>query len=262
MPCRLGSFAFEPTARSSARCWRRPRSPRRCALAGLQHRRRLPDADARDEAPLADEMIALTRAQGHGRRNPRSWSASSRKNRSSRSGSRTRPASFALLKTYPICRWSGELGPKVKEGDRQAPEGFYTITPGQMNPNSNYYLVVQHRLPERLRPRLGPHRRLPDGPWRLLVARLLRHDRRADRRDLRAGARRLLRRPEGVPGPGLSVPHDGGEHGAAPQQPEHPVLEDAQAGQRPFRGDAPGAQGRRLRASTTCSTPSAATDNR
>jgi murein L,D-transpeptidase YafK len=47
---------------------------------------------------------------------------------------------FALLKTYPICRWSGELGPKIKEGDRQAPEGFYTITPGQMNPNSNYYL--------------------------------------------------------------------------------------------------------------------------
>jgi len=47
---------------------------------------------------------------------------------------------FALLKTYPICRWSGELGPKIKEGDRQAPEGFYTITPGQMNPNSSYYL--------------------------------------------------------------------------------------------------------------------------
>ncbi len=47
---------------------------------------------------------------------------------------------FALLKTYPICRWSGELGPKIKEGDRQAPEGFYNITPGQMNPNSQYYL--------------------------------------------------------------------------------------------------------------------------
>ena len=38
---------------------------------------------------------------------------------------------YALLKTYPICRWSGELGPKIKEGDRQAPEGFYTITPGR-----------------------------------------------------------------------------------------------------------------------------------
>ena len=47
---------------------------------------------------------------------------------------------FALLKTYSICKWSGELGPKKEEGDRQAPEGFYTVTPAQMNPNSNYYL--------------------------------------------------------------------------------------------------------------------------
>ncbi len=54
---------------------------------------------------------------------------------------------FALLKTYPICRWSGELGPKVKEGDRQAPEGFYPITPGQMNPNSNYYLAFNLGFP-------------------------------------------------------------------------------------------------------------------
>jgi len=54
---------------------------------------------------------------------------------------------FALLKTYPICRWSGELGPKIKEGDRQAPEGFYTITPGQMNPNSSYYLSINLGFP-------------------------------------------------------------------------------------------------------------------
>jgi len=47
---------------------------------------------------------------------------------------------YALLKTYPMCRWSGQLGPKTREGDRQVPEGFYAITPGQMNPNSNYYL--------------------------------------------------------------------------------------------------------------------------
>jgi murein L,D-transpeptidase YafK len=47
---------------------------------------------------------------------------------------------YALLKTYPMCRWSGQLGPKKREGDRQVPEGFYTITPGQMNPNSSYYL--------------------------------------------------------------------------------------------------------------------------
>jgi murein L,D-transpeptidase YafK len=54
---------------------------------------------------------------------------------------------FAMLKSYPICRWSGELGPKVKEGDRQAPEGFYAITPGQMNPNSNYYLAFNLGFP-------------------------------------------------------------------------------------------------------------------
>jgi murein L,D-transpeptidase YafK len=47
---------------------------------------------------------------------------------------------YTLLKTFPMCRWSGQLGPKTHEGDRQVPEGFYTITPGQMNPNSNYYL--------------------------------------------------------------------------------------------------------------------------
>jgi murein L,D-transpeptidase YafK len=54
---------------------------------------------------------------------------------------------FALLKSYPICRWSGELGPKIKQGDRQAPEGFYTITPGLMNPNSSYYLAINTGFP-------------------------------------------------------------------------------------------------------------------
>jgi murein L,D-transpeptidase YafK len=54
---------------------------------------------------------------------------------------------LALLRTYPICRWSGELGPKIKEGDRQAPEGFYTITPGLMNPNSSYYLAINMGFP-------------------------------------------------------------------------------------------------------------------
>jgi murein L,D-transpeptidase YafK len=47
---------------------------------------------------------------------------------------------YALLSAYPMCRWSGQLGPKLREGDHQVPEGFYTIAPGQMNPNSHYYL--------------------------------------------------------------------------------------------------------------------------
>ncbi|MFG1400411.1 hypothetical protein [Xanthobacter sediminis] len=59
----------------------------------------------------------------------------------------TSSGNYALLKTYPICRWSGELGPKVKMGDRQAPEGFYAIAPGQMNPNSSYYLSFNLGFP-------------------------------------------------------------------------------------------------------------------
>ncbi len=62
---------------------------------------------------------------------------------------------YALLKTYPICRWSGDLGPKVKEGDRQAPEGFYTITPAQMNPQSAYYLSFNMGYPNAFDRALG-----------------------------------------------------------------------------------------------------------
>ena len=47
---------------------------------------------------------------------------------------------YVYVKTFPMCRWSGQLGPKQREGDRQVPEGFYTVTPGSMNPNSAYYL--------------------------------------------------------------------------------------------------------------------------
>ena len=54
---------------------------------------------------------------------------------------------FELIKDYKICAWSGALGPKKKEGDRQAPEGFYTIEPWQMNPNSNYYLAFNIGYP-------------------------------------------------------------------------------------------------------------------
>ena len=51
------------------------------------------------------------------------------------------------FKTYPICNWSGDLGPKVKQGDRQAPEGFYTISREQMNPDSKYHLAMNLGYP-------------------------------------------------------------------------------------------------------------------
>ena len=56
---------------------------------------------------------------------------------------------YRLFKTYEICAFSGVLGPKIKEGDRQSPEGFYTITPGLMNPKSSYYLSFNTGFPNK-----------------------------------------------------------------------------------------------------------------
>lgn len=57
---------------------------------------------------------------------------------------------FYHFKTYPICNWSGKLGPKQRDGDRQAPEGFYTVWAGQMNPKSKYHLSFNLGYPNRL----------------------------------------------------------------------------------------------------------------
>ncbi|WP_314775303.1 murein L,D-transpeptidase family protein [Cardiobacterium hominis] len=47
---------------------------------------------------------------------------------------------YALFLDYPICIYSGELGPKTREGDKQSPEGFYAVGREAMNPNSQYHL--------------------------------------------------------------------------------------------------------------------------
>ncbi|HEY5818366.1 MAG TPA: murein L,D-transpeptidase family protein [Mesorhizobium sp.] len=54
---------------------------------------------------------------------------------------------FAIIASYDICKYSGKLGPKYTEGDRQAPEGFYTVRPAQMNPNSRYTLAFNLGYP-------------------------------------------------------------------------------------------------------------------
>jgi len=68
---------------------------------------------------------------------------------------RTRAGTYALMKTYPVCRWSGRLGPKTREGDRQVPEGFYSVTPGQMNPNSAMWLSFNVGYPNPMERALG-----------------------------------------------------------------------------------------------------------
>jgi murein L,D-transpeptidase YafK len=54
---------------------------------------------------------------------------------------------FYHFKTYPICNWSGDIGPKIVQGDKQAPEGFYTVARHQMNPNSQFYLAFNMGYP-------------------------------------------------------------------------------------------------------------------
>lgn len=67
---------------------------------------------------------------------------------------------FDKVVEYDICAWSGRLGPKVKEGDRQAPEGFYPLTPYHLNPNSKYFLAINTGFPnqfDRANGRTGSH---------------------------------------------------------------------------------------------------------
>jgi murein L,D-transpeptidase YafK len=68
---------------------------------------------------------------------------------------RDRKGDYVLLKSYPVCRWSGQLGPKRKEGDRQVPEGFYSVTAGQLNPNSSYWLAFNVGYPNPMERSMG-----------------------------------------------------------------------------------------------------------
>ncbi len=67
---------------------------------------------------------------------------------------------YTLFRTYPICNWSGKLGPKLKEGDKQAPEGFYVVNARQMNPKSKYHLSFNIGYPnayDKAHKRTGTH---------------------------------------------------------------------------------------------------------
>ena len=57
---------------------------------------------------------------------------------------------FEFFKTYKICTYgSGTLGPKTKQGDGQAPEGFYFVTPQRLNPVSNFHLSFNLGYPNK-----------------------------------------------------------------------------------------------------------------
>jgi len=100
----------------------------------------------RAKAPLSEKMVAEISAKNMEKDSP-ILARIFKEESEMEIWKQNRDGQFALLKTYPICRWSGDLGPKKKQGDRQAPEGFYTITPGHMNPNSSYYLAFNTGFP-------------------------------------------------------------------------------------------------------------------
>jgi murein L,D-transpeptidase YafK len=60
---------------------------------------------------------------------------------------RTSNGRYALVKTYNICAYSGSLGPKLRQGDGQAPEGFYSIGPAQLNYESIRFVSLNTGFP-------------------------------------------------------------------------------------------------------------------
>lgn len=62
---------------------------------------------------------------------------------------------YAMFKGYDICNYSGALGPKLQEGDRQAPEGFYRVGLRQLNPGSRHHLSFNLGFPNAFDTQLG-----------------------------------------------------------------------------------------------------------
>lgn len=57
------------------------------------------------------------------------------------------PARFRFIRQYTVLAASGRAGPKLREGDRQVPEGFYKIE--GLNPNSSFHLSMKLNYPNR-----------------------------------------------------------------------------------------------------------------
>lgn len=95
--------------------------------------------DGKAFAPIPAATLALMAAKGSSAAAPVLFRAY-KKESEIEVWKRAATGRFVHVKTFPICRWSGQLGPKRKTGDRQTPEGFYTVPQRQMNPNSHYYL--------------------------------------------------------------------------------------------------------------------------
>ena len=119
------------------------------ALSALLASCMLAEGDGRHMQPLPAKLVSTMTSKGMTQADPiliRIF----KKESELEVWKRDRSGRYALLKTYPMCRWSGQLGPKTREGDRQAPEGFYTVTADLMNPKSQFYLSFNLGYPNEL----------------------------------------------------------------------------------------------------------------
>ncbi|CCV05050.1 conserved hypothetical protein [Mesorhizobium metallidurans STM 2683] len=89
--------------------------------------------------PLPDKILADMKAKGMARTSPVMARIFKEEGKLEIWKAKT-SGRYDMVASYDICKWSGKLGPKYTEGDRQAPEGFYTVRPAQMNPRSSYHL--------------------------------------------------------------------------------------------------------------------------
>ena len=105
-----------------------------------------PSGYSKEAAPIPGPTLAVMRAKDTGPSSPILMRVF-KKEAELEVWKKTSSGRFVHLKTFPICRWSGQLGPKTKEGDRQAPEGFYAVTPAHMNPNSAHHLSFDTGFP-------------------------------------------------------------------------------------------------------------------
>lgn len=116
--------------------------------------------NAKSAQPLSPQLVSLMTEKGMSTNDPMLVRIFKEEAKAEVWKKRKADGRYALLKSYDICRFSGKLGPKVKEGDKQAPEGFYSVGPAQMNPKSSYYLSFNMGFPnahDRALGRTGRH---------------------------------------------------------------------------------------------------------
>ncbi|MCB1381975.1 MAG: murein L,D-transpeptidase [Notoacmeibacter sp.] len=104
------------------------------------------ESAAKAERPLPEKLVRVMKAKGMSKSSPIMLRIFKEEGKLE-VWKKKDTGRFDLVTSYDICKWSGKLGPKYMEGDRQAPEGFYDIRPWQMNPKSNYYLSFNIGFP-------------------------------------------------------------------------------------------------------------------